>query len=72
MMKSQRKEATDPRLNPDKMPGKRGEFAEECGEWREEAVYLLEHSQRGEGGAAKVFHGSKVSRLRKSANTEKA
>lgn len=54
MVKSQRKELTDPRLNPDKAPGKRGEFTEECGEWREEADYLLEHRPRGNGGAAKV------------------
>lgn len=63
MVKSQRKELTDPRLNPDKTPGKRGEFTEECGEWCEAADYLLEHRLKGGGGGGKVFHGSKVSRL---------
>lgn len=53
MVKSQRKESTDPRLNPDKMLEKRGEFAEECGEWRAEADYLLEHRPREGGGGGR-------------------
>lgn len=61
MVKSQRKESTDPRLNPDKMPGKRGggEFTEECGECCEEADYSLEHRPRREGAEPKFSRAAR-------------
>lgn len=60
MVKSQRKESTDPRLNPDKTPGKRGgKFTEECGECCEEADYSLEHRPRREGAEPKFSRAAR-------------
>lgn len=74
MVKSQRKESTDPRLNPDKMLGKRGgEFTEECGECCEEADYSLEHRPRREGAEPKFSRAARHQEKKKrSANTERA
>lgn len=66
MVKSQRKESTDPRLNPDGVPGKGGNLLRNVvNRGRRPA-----HSLRGKAAQPKDFLGSKVLTLRKSTHTE--